>query len=88
MTLKAALSLFGLGEQNLTRGKATPKGLLRRSATSRLPMGVNDIKSATSMEDIAVTFFNAAVHTTVAGSHKPKATVLASSNDSFIGTDP
>ena len=40
-------------------------------------MGVDDIKSAASMEDIAVTFFNTAVHTTVAGSHKPKATVLA-----------
>lgn len=81
------MSAFGLGEQSLTRGKATPEGLLRWSATSSLPVGVDDIKSAASMEDIAVTFFNTAVHTIVAGSHKPKATVLASSNDSFIGSD-
>jgi len=85
VTLKAALECVWARRAKPDTGQSYPEGLLRWSATSSLPVGVDDIKSAASMEDIAVTFFNAAVHTTVAGSHKPKATVLASSNNSLLG---
>lgn len=52
------------------------------------PTTVDDISSAAKMEEIAVTYFNAAGHTTVAGGTvHPRGTVLLSSNKSFVESD-
>ena len=88
LTLKAILSLFGLGEKSLQRGKITAEALLRFSATLCVPVAVDDISSAVKMEDIAVTYFNAAQHTTVAGGTvRPRGTILVSSNQSYVESD-
>ena len=65
-TLKAILSIFGLGDRCLQRGKVTAKALLQLSSLSSFPILVNDISSETKMEEIAVSYFNAAGHTTLA----------------------
>ena len=55
---------------------------------SSFPITVDDIASATKMEEIAVSFFNAAGHTTVAGGTiYPRGTVVLSSNKSFVESD-
>ena len=88
LTLKAILSLFGLGENSLQRGRITTEALLRFSAVSCVPVAVDDISSAVKMEDIAVTYFNAAQHTTVAGGTvRPRGTIVVSSNQSFVESD-
>jgi len=86
-TLKAILSLFGLGDRGLQRGKVTAEALLKRSNLCSFPTTVDDISSAAKVE-IAVTYFNAAGHTTVAGGTvHPRGTVLLSSNKSFVESD-
>ena len=76
-TLKAILSLFGLGDQCLQRGKVTAEALLQLSSLSSFPILVDDISSETKMEEITVSYFNAAGHTTLASGtiycHRTKA---------------
>ena len=80
-TLKAILSIFGLGDRCLQRGKVTAEALLRLSSLSSFPILVDDISSETKMEEIAVSYFNAAGHTTVAsGTIYLRGTILLSSN--------
>ena len=73
-TLKAILSVFGLGDRCLQRGKVTAEALLRLSSLSSFPILVDDISSETKMEEVTVSYFNAAGHTTVAsGTIYPRA---------------
>ena len=64
-SLKAILSIFGLGDLCLQRGKVTAEALLQLSSLSSFPVLVDDISSETKMEDITVLYFNAAGHTTL-----------------------
>ena len=86
-TLKAIKALFG-DKSRLQRGKVSAEALLKVSSLSSFPIPVDDISSAAKSEEIAVTFFNAAGHTTVSnGTTSPLGTVILSSNRSFIESD-
>ena len=86
-TLKAIKALFG-DETNLQRGKVSAEALLKSSSLTTFPIAVDDISSLAKMEDIAVSLFNAAAHTTVAsGTQSPKGTIILSSNKSFVESD-
>ena len=64
------------------------EALLKLSNLSSIPIPVDDISSAAKAEEIAVTFFNAAGHTTVSGgTTNPLGTVILSSNRSFTESD-
>ena len=80
-TLKAIKALLG-DKSRLQRGKVSAEALLKLSSLLSFPVPVDDISSAVKSEEIAVTFFNAAGHTTVANG-----TVMLSSNTSFIESD-
>ena len=80
-TLKAIKALLG-DKSRLQRGKVSAEALLKLSSLSSFPVPVDDISSAVKSEEIAVTFFNAAGHTTVANG-----AVMLSSNTSFIESD-
>ena len=61
---------------------------MKVSSLSSFPIPVDDISSAAKSEEIAVTFFNAAGHTTVSNrTTSPLGTVILSSNKSFIESD-
>lgn len=64
------------------------EALIKLSSLSSFPIPVDDISSASKAEEIAVTFFNAAGHTTVSGgTTNPLGTVILSSNKSFVESD-
>ena len=68
----------------LQRGKVSTEALIRLCSLSSIPIPVDDISSACRAEEIAVSFFNGAGHTTISGTINPIGTVLLSSNKSFI----
>lgn len=87
--MKLALSLYTTQYKVLELGgKSSPAAILNRAAVSTLPIGLDDIKSAAAMEEIAVHFYNGACHTTVSsGQTVPHTSLIVTANDSFCGTE-
>lgn len=74
-------------KSRLQRGKVSAEALLKLSSLSSFPVLVDDISTAVKSEEIAVTFFNAAGHTTVANGLSPLGIIMLSSNRNFIESD-
>ena len=83
-TLRNIFSILGGEHHHITGPDTHPATIISKAASTTIPIGIDDIRSAKKAETIAVQFFNGFAHNTCqSGQLKPSTSVIITSNSTF-----